>query len=53
MTFTNDQIYQWLGDDADDLDNLILIIADIANGDYDPQTLNSDIAQALAMQDAH
>lgn len=46
MSVTNEDVYTWLGDDVHDLDNLIVIIGDIANGDYDPATLLNDIEQS-------
>lgn len=43
---TNEDVYHWLGDDVHDIDNLIVIIGDITNGDYEPSTLLSDILQS-------
>lgn len=44
---TNEDVTKWLGDDIHDTENLVLIIGDVANGDYDPKTLLNDILETV------
>jgi len=40
-------IYTWLGDELGDMDAVAVMLSDIANGDYKPKTLLSDILQSV------
>lgn len=49
---TNEDVYAWLGDDIHDIDNLIVLIGDVANGDYPSNVLLSDILEYVRDREA-
>lgn len=44
---TSEMVKEWLGDSLKDIEEMAYLLADIANGRYDPMQIKQDICDTL------